>query len=245
MKTMVITGGGQGLGACIARLADDAGYRVAVLDMDQAAALEVAGSLSNGVGLAADVQDAEAVEAAMAQLDNVDVLINNAGILRTGPLIDQPVEDFRLVTDVNLVGVFVAGQAAARRMRDAGGGSIVNLASINGIHPSPDSGAYAAAKAGVIGLTQHMSIEWGRYNIRVNAIAPGFIDAGMSAPFFENPAVRERRGSAVPLRRLGTAEDVAQTALFLASDAASYISGETIAVDGGVINSVLLHLPRE
>lgn len=97
----------------------------------------------------------------------------------------------------------------------------------------------------MIGLTQHMSIEWGQYGIRVNAVAPGFIDSGMSAPFFENDAVRERRSSAVPLGRLGSADDVANTILYLASDAAAYVSGQTIAIDGGVINSVLLHLPRE
>ncbi|MDA0273005.1 MAG: SDR family oxidoreductase, partial [Proteobacteria bacterium] len=100
-------------------------------------------------------------------------------------------------------------------------------------------------KSGLAQMTQLMSVEWGPYGIRVNAVAPGFIDAGMSAPFFKDEAVRKRRGGGVPLRRLGTAEDVAKAVMFLASEDAAYISGQEIAVDGGVINSVLAQLPRE
>ena len=174
----------------------------------------------------------------------MDALVNNAGILRTGPLIDHDPADFRLVLDVNLGGVFVVAQACAKIMR-AGGGVIVNLASINGIHPSPNCGAYAAAKAGVMALTEHMSIEWGELGIRVNAIAPGFVDAGMSTPFYEDASVRNNRSNAVPLGRLGTADDIAKAVLFLASDDAAYITGQTLTVDGGVVNSVLLQLPRE
>ena len=146
--------------------------------------------------------------------------------------------------DVNLNSVFLVAQIAARRMKEAGGGSIVNMSSVNGINPSTNCGAYATAKTGVIALTKQMSMEWGEYNIRVNSIAPGFIDAGMQSPFFENPKVRELRSNAVPLKRLGSADDVAECALFLASDKAGYISGENIAIDGGVIHSVLMQLPR-
>ena len=245
MKTMLVTGAGQGLGQAIAVAADAAGYRVGVLDSDIDAARQTAATLNNGVALQADVRDAQQVYAAVADLGCIDVAVNNAGILRTGPLIDHDPEDFRLVTDINLNGVFIVAQAAARNMRDHGGGCIVNMASINGIHPSPDCGAYAAAKGGVMALTQHMSVEWGQYGIRVNAIAPGFIDAGMSAPFYANESVRANRAGAVPLGRLGTAQDIAGAVLFLSSDEAAYISGQTLTVDGGVINSVLKHLPRE
>jgi NAD(P)-dependent dehydrogenase (short-subunit alcohol dehydrogenase family) len=116
---------------------------------------------------------------------------------------------------------------------------------MGGIHPAPGGGAYGATKSGLAQMTELMSVEWGPSGIRVNAVAPGFIDAGMSAPFFKDPVVRELRGGGVPLRRLGTAEDVAEAVMFLASDAASYISGQELAVDGGVINSVLAQLPRE
>ena len=245
MKTLLVTGGAHGLGAAIATAAAAEGYRVGILDLRLEECQALAATLSNAVPLAADVCDPSAIEAALSELGCPDVLVNNAGILRTGPLIDHDFEDFRRVMDVNLNGVFAVSQAAARRMRDANGGCIINLASINGIHPSPNCGAYAAAKAGVMGLTQHMSIEWGAFGIRVNAVAPGFIDAGMSSPFYADPVVRERRSNAVPSGRLGSAEDVAATIMFLASDAASYINGQTLAVDGGVINSVLLHLPRD
>ena len=195
--------------------------------------------------LCLDVTDCNAVDHAFSQFESVDILVNNAGILRTGPLIEHNPDDFRLVLDVNLYGVFVVGQAAARKMQSSGGGTIINMSSINAIHPSPNCGAYVAAKAGVQALTQQMSIEWGELGIRVNAVAPGFVDAGMSTPFYTEQRVRDARSRAVPLGRLGEAADIADAVLFLASDQASYISGQTLTVDGGIINSVLKHLPRE
>ena len=245
MATALITGAAHGLGACMAEHAARRGYRVGVLDLDLDASRAIAEPIG-GVALAADVTDPDQVEAAVQRLgDTPGLLINNAGILRVGPLLEQSVEDFCRVTDVNLNSVFIVSRIVARRMKGNGGGAIVNLASINAIHPSMSCGAYAAAKAGIVCLTQQMSLEWGEYGIRVNSIAPGFIDAGMSAPFFENPAIRELRGNAVPLGRLGSADDVAECAMFLASDAAAYITGQNISIDGGVINSVLKQLPRE
>lgn len=244
MPSMIVTGAAHGLGKCIAEHASRAGYRVGVLDLERAGADRVAAAVG-GTALQADVTDLASVHRAFEAFgETPDVLVNNAGILRTGPLLEHDVDDFRRVVEVNLNSVFVVAQVAARRMRDAGGGCIINMSSINGINPSTQCGAYAAAKAGVIALTRQMSMEWGEYAIRVNSIAPGFIDAGMQAPFFENRSVRERRANAVPLKRLGSADDVARCALFLASDQAAYISGENIAVDGGVINSVLMQLPR-
>lgn len=244
MPSMIVTGAARGLGRCIAEHAARAGYRVGVLDLDRAEAEQVAEAIG-GTALESDVTDPVSVEKAFGDFGEApDVLVNNAGILRTGPLLDHDVEDFRRVVDINLTSVFVVAQIAARRMREAGGGCIINMSSVNGINPSTQCGAYASAKAGVIALTRQMSMEWGEYAIRVNSIAPGFIDAGMQAPFFENEAVRELRANAVPLKRLGSADDVARCALFLASDQAAYISGENIAVDGGVINSVLMQLPR-
>jgi NAD(P)-dependent dehydrogenase (short-subunit alcohol dehydrogenase family) len=215
-----------------------------VLDLVLEHAKVVAQSIG-GIALEADVSDLPSVARAFDTFgETPDVLVNNAGILRTGPLLDHSLEDFRRVIEVNLTSVFLVAQVAARRMKDAGGGCIINMSSINGINPSTQCGAYATAKAGVIALSRQMAMEWGAYNIRVNTIAPGFIDAGMQAPFFENPDVRDLRSNAVPLKRLGTADDVAECALFLASEKAQYISGENITVDGGVIHSVLMQLPR-
>ncbi|MEE4146815.1 MAG: SDR family NAD(P)-dependent oxidoreductase [Halieaceae bacterium] len=244
MPTMIVTGAASGLGQCIAEHAARAGYKVGVLDLVLGQAQAVADKIG-GIALEADVSDLASVERAFDTFgETPDVLVNNAGILRTGHLLDHSLEDFRRVIDVNLTSVFLVARIAARRMKNAGGGCIINMSSINGINPSTQCGAYATAKAGVIALSKQMSMEWGVYNIRVNTIAPGFIDAGMQAPFFENPAVRDLRSNAVPLKRLGSADDVAECALFLASDKAQYISGENITVDGGVIHSVLMQLPR-
>ena len=124
-------------------------------------------------------------------------------------------------------------------------GNIINMSSINGVHPGPGTGGYPAAKAGIVSLTQQMACEWVQYGSRINSIAPGFIDAGMSKPIYADPKVRESRGGAVPSKRLGEAEDIANAVLFLASENASYINGHNLVVDGGVINSVLAQLPRE
>ena len=161
MKAMIVTGAANGIGNAIARAADKSGYRVGVLDISDDRAEEVASSLNRGEALVCDVTDAEQVAQVFAEFGEINVLVNNAGILRTGPLIDHEPTDFRRVIDTNLSAVFIVAQAAARIMRESHGGSIVNVASIVGIHPSPNSGAYAAAKAGVLALTQHMSVEWG------------------------------------------------------------------------------------
>ena len=246
MKQAVVTGAGGGIGEVVAQRFANEGYRVGVLDIDGENAQKAASKIDNAVALQCDVSDEASVEAAFESFGEApNVLVNNAGILRTGPLMDHSVEDFDLVTRVNFVSVFITARAAARRMKDIGGGSIINYASINAIHPSPNCGAYAGAKGGVITLTQHMSLEWAPHKIRVNSIAPGFIDAGMSTPFYQDKRVRELRGGATPLGRLGLAEDIAKATYFLGSDEAEFITGQNITVDGGVINSVLLQLPRD
>jgi NAD(P)-dependent dehydrogenase (short-subunit alcohol dehydrogenase family) len=149
------------------------------------------------------------------------------------------------VVDVNLTGTFVGARAAARRMIAAGvAGTIVNITSMNGVAPGPNAGAYGATKAAVALLTQQMALEWGPQGIRVNAVAPGLIDAGMSEPIYADPEFRERRGSKVPLGRLGTADDVAAVVLFLASSGAAYITGQNLLVDGGVTSNIIGQLPR-
>jgi len=246
MKQAIITGGGGDLGAAIATLASQQGYRVGVLDINAGLVGPVAAGLDNAVPLVADITDEASVEAAFAEFGEApDLLVNNAGLVRFGPLIEQSVADFQAVVNVNLVGTYIVSRTAAKLMLENGGGAVVNITSMGGIHPAPGGGAYGATKSGLAQLTELMSVEWGPGGIRVNAVAPGFIDAGMSAPFFQDPEVRKIRGNGVPLRRLGTAQDVANTVMFLASEEASYISGEEIAVDGGVINSVLAQLPRE
>lgn len=246
MKNAIVTGASGDLGTRITEHALKAGYRVGALDVQAEGVNALADRLDNVVALTADITDEDSVRQALDKFGAVpDLLVNNAGLVRFGSLTEQSVQDFIDVVNVNLIGSYIVAREAATRMIAAEGGAIVNITSMNGIHPAPGSGAYCATKAGLAQLSQLMSVEWGPHGIRVNAVAPGFIDAGMSTPFFKDPEVRKRRGDGVPLRRLGTAEDIANAVMFLASDEASYVSGQEIAVDGGVINSVMAQLPRE
>lgn len=239
---MLVTGGASGLGAAIARAASGAGFRVATVDVvGPAAGAATAGAFHH----VASVTDEAALEAVLEEFGTPDVVVNNAGIVRFAPLTDLPVDDFRAVVDVNLVGTFLVARAAARRWIATGRpGCVVNVTSMNGVAAGPNAGAYGPSKAAIALLTTQMALEWGRHGIRVNAVAPGLIDAGMSEPIYADPATRAVRSARVPLGRLGTAADVADVVLFLASDAARYVHGQNIVVDGGVTGSVIAHLPR-
>ena len=250
-RAMLVTGGGRGLGAAIASAASAEGYRVGVIDvapMSPADHTAVPSGSSGSPSIAsyvASVADEQAIDAVLDEFGTPDVIVNNAGIVRFGPLLDLDVADFRAVVDVNLVGTYVVARAAARRWIAAGTpGCIVNVTSINGVAAGPNAGAYGSSKAAVALLTSQMAIEWGPMGIRVNAVAPGLIDAGMSEPIYADPEMRAARESKVPLGRLGVAADVADAVLFLASDRAAYVHGHNLIVDGGVAGSVIAHLPR-
>ncbi len=240
----IVTGAGTGLGAAIAERLAKEGYVLGLLDQDEAGVTSVAERLS-AKALPADVASPEAVAEAFDAFGPVDLLVNNAGIARFGPLLEQSALDMQAVINVNLLGTAICSQQAARGMATLGGGCIINMSSINAITPGPNVGLYAATKAAIQNLTVLQSIEWGPLGIRVNAIAPGFIDAGMSAPFFANESIREKRSQGVPLKALGTAEDVVNAVVYLQSDAARYVSGHQLVVDGGVVGSLLAHLPRD
>lgn len=243
--SMLVTGAARGIGAAIAGFAQAAGYRVAAVDVAPAGAVATNGHDDGIARFSASVTDEAAVESILDTFGTPDVVVNNAGIVRFGPLLGQTLDEMRAVLEVNLLGTFVVARAVARRLiADGRPGSIVNLTSMNGVSAGPNAGAYGASKAGIALLTSQMAIEWGAHGIRVNAIAPGLIDAGMSEPIYADPVTRQARESKVPLGRLGTAADIAQTVLFLASDASAYITGQNIVVDGGVTGSVIAHLPR-
>ncbi len=249
---LVVTGAGSGIGAAIAAAASAAGWTVGVLDRNRDAAHAVATRIGAGaVALGADTTHEGAIESALdefASVSGVEApagLVANAGIVRFGPLLGLEMADWRAVVDVNLTGTFATARAVARRMIAAGtAGSIVAVTSMNGVEPGPNAGAYGATKAGVSLLVAQMALEWGSAGIRVNAVAPGLIDAGMSEPIYADPDIRDRRAARVPSGRLGTAAEVAAVVLFLLSDAASYVNGTEILVDGGVTRSVIATLPR-
>jgi len=244
-RTAIVTGAAAGLGACVAERCAAAGYRVGVLDLQREVTEARAAEIHGATPLVADVRDEAAIEAALDSFGAVpDLVVNNAGIVRFGPLLDLAAADWRAVVDVNLTGTFVVARAAARRMVERGHGAIVNVTSMNGVAPGPNAGAYGSTKAAVALLTQQMALEWGPLGVRVNAVAPGLIDGGMSAPIYADPETRQARESKVPLGRLGRPDDIADAVLFLASDDASYIAGQNLLVDGGVTMGIIGQLPR-
>lgn len=245
-KIALVTGASGGIGAAIARAASGQGYQVVLLDVQEDAVQKTAASIDNAQAFTCDIADQRAVEAVLDQLPGVpELLVNNAGIVKFCPLLDLAVEDFRRVLDINLTGAFIVSQAVVKRLRDAGKtGNIVNISSIGGITPSLGTNAYAAGKAGLVKLTELMALEFGDMGIRVNAVSPGFIDGGMSTSIYANPKSRAVRTQAVPLKRLGSEKDIAQAVMFLASDAAGYITGHNLVVDGALTHSVLSQVPR-
>ena len=216
-----------------------------MLDVDGDAVTAAASGISGAIGIGVDVADEQAVEATFNAFgETPGLVVNNAGIVRFGPLMDLELSKFEAVLRVNLTATFIVARAAARRMATAGGGAIVNITSMNGVAPGPNAGSYGAAKAGVALLTQQMAVEWGHLGIRINCVAPGLIDGGMSEPIYADPLIREARESKIPLGRLGLSEDIAAAVAFLGSSEASYITGQNLLVDGGVTMSIIAHLPR-
>ncbi len=244
-KLALITGAGNGIGAAIATAAHRAGYRVGVMDANADAARAMAAQLGDAIALPCDVTDEKAVDQALATLGAVpDLLVNNAGIVKFGHLLDISVDDFRRVLDVDLVGAYILSRAVGRGMRERGSGNIVGISSINAITPSLGTNAYAAAKGGLVNMTKLLALELGPFGVRVNSVSPGFVDGGMSTAVFANAKTRELRTNAVPLRRLGSVEDIANAVMFLASDEAAYIHGQDLGVDGGLVHSLLSQIPR-
>ena len=238
-QVVLISGAAQGIGAATARRFAAEGARLALLDLlpealaDTAAACEALGAevLTEAGSVADRAAWDKVVAAAVARWGRLDVLINNAGITRDGRFEQMSTEQFDLVLDVNLRGVFHGAQAALPHLL-AARGCIVNTSSVVGQHGNYGQTNYAAAKAGVIGMTKTWAREFGPKGVRVNAVAPGFITTPMTAAV---PAkVAEKMTSAVPLQRLGEPEDIAAAYAFLASADASYITGTVLEVNGGM-----------
>ena len=246
MKTAIVTGAGAGIGKAICQKLSQNNYRVGMLDLNEENVNEASKGIENSVPLHGDVTNQESIKKAFEKFGEIpDLLVNNVGIVLFGPLEEHSVEDYSKSLNINLLGSFITSRILINDMIKRGRGSIINMSSVNGVNPGIGIGAYPASKAGIISMTQQMAIEWGKFGIRVNCISPGFIDAGMSKPIYEDPKVRELRGGAVPSGRLGEADDIANAVLFLDSENASYVNGHNLVVDGGVISSVIAQLPRE
>ena len=237
-RSALVTGSTRGIGRAIAVTLTEAGARVAVVGRDQARAVEVAAEIGgSALGFGADVSDPASVialvEAAEGALGQIDILVNNAGLTRDNLLVRIKDDDWDMVLDANLRGAFVAIRATARGMMKRRWGRIINIASIVGITGNKGQANYAASKAGLIGLTKSVAKELGSRNILVNAVAPGFIETDMTAAM--TPEARAALTGQIPLDRLGSPQDIAGTVAFLASDHASYITGQVLVVDGGMV----------
>ena len=235
----IVTGASRGIGLAIARELAARGSDVVLIS--RGGCPEQAEAIAKEFGVktftfACDVSNSESVKDAFKQaidaLGGVDCLVNNAGITRDGLVLRMKDEDFDNVIATDLRSTFLCTRAVLRTMMGARKGSIVNIASLNGIRTQAGQANYAAAKAGVIGMTKSNSMEFGSRGITVNAVAPGFIDTDMTAAM--NEETRAKYAAQIPLGRLGKPEDVAKAVAFLASDDAQYITGQVIGVDGGL-----------
>ena len=240
-KTALVTGASSGLGLHFARVLAARGASV-VLAARRREALEEARAGIGGAtrAVALDVTDPDSIEAAFAEIgDAPDILVNNAGVTTDTPALAMDAATWDRVVDTNLKGAFLVAQAEAKALRAAGkGGVIVNVASITGLRPAGNLSAYAASKAGLIHLTKTLALEWARHGIRVNALCPGYIETDLNRDFFASEA-GQALVKRIPQRRLGRLEDLDGALLLLASDAGRYITGASLAVDGGHLVSSL------
>jgi NAD(P)-dependent dehydrogenase (short-subunit alcohol dehydrogenase family) len=238
-KVALVTGSARGIGLATARrfLAD--GWRVALLDIDSETLNSTYNSLDRSdavIAIHCDVADAEGVARALAivadKFGRLDALVNNAAIALFKPILEVTYDDWSRVLAVNLTGPFLCAQAAIPLMRDSGGGAIVNITSVSGLRASTLRTAYGTSKAGLAHLTQQQAVELASLGIRVNAVAPGPVDTAM-AKAVHSPEIRAAYHDAIPLNRYGLEEELAEAIFFLCSERASYITGQTLAVDGG------------
>ena len=241
-QVVVVTGAAAGIGAACARRFVVEGARVVLGDIDAGGAARLSRELDGGRGVAAshelDVSDAAAVEAlvagAVARFGRLDAIVNNAGIGSVGQAPDLALEDWRRTLAVDLDSVFYGCRAAIPRLRESGGGAIVNVASVSGLAGDHGLVAYNAAKGGVVNLTRAVALDHAHEGIRCNAVCPGATETPLSRGIRENPALAAEFGRLIPIGRIARADEVAAAIAFLASDDASYVTGVMLAVDGGL-----------
>ncbi len=242
-KVALITGGARGIGQAIALTFAREGADIVVADVNleiaQKTALEIEGLGRKALALEMDVTNYEKVEEGinkiLDKMGKVDILVNNAGITKDNLLLRMSQADWDAVINVNLKGTFNCIKAVTRPMIKQRSGRIISIASIIGLMGNPGQANYAASKAGIIALTKTVAKELASRNINANAVAPGFIQTEMTAKLPED--IKKKMLEAIPLAKLGTPQDVANTCLFLASDESSYITGQVITIDGGMVMS--------
>jgi NAD(P)-dependent dehydrogenase (short-subunit alcohol dehydrogenase family) len=243
-KVAIITGSSKGIGREIALLFAEAGADVVVCSRGLDSSSEEAAEEIRRLGrrplvVTGDVRKKtdvdKLVQRTVDEFGVIDILVNSAGVLLTAPFFEHSEEDWDRVMDTNLKGLYLCSQTVGRKMVAQKHGNIINLASMRGVGGGRDRAAYCTSKAGVIMLTRVMALELARFNIRVNAIAPGWVKTKLNEHLWSNPQVRQQIEAEIPLGYLAEPGDIAGTALFLASEVAKYITGQTIVVDGGFL----------
>lgn len=242
-KRAMVTGASSGLGQHFSRVLAKAGAEVVAAARRKEALEELVGQITaeggRAISVTLDVTSRASVAAALDAAGPLDLLVNNAGVTNTKPVLDQTEEDFDFILDTNLKGGFLVATEAARGMRDAGtSGSIVNIASILGLRQGGQVTPYAISKAAVIQMTKQLALELARHDIRVNALAPGYVSTELNQEFFDSDAGKALI-KRIPQRRLGNLADLDGPLLLLASDASRYMTGAVVAVDGGHLLSSL------
>ena len=241
-KTAIVTGASRGLGEAIAISLADAGANLVLASRDtarmEAVAARLAAKGTKVITVKTDVLNAQDVQhmtgKALAEFGQIDVLVNNAGINVVKPFLDLTEQEWDSVIDTNLKGYFFCSQSVGREMVKSKSGCVINNASVFGRTGFMNLSPYIASKGGVVQLTKALAVEWARFNVRVNCIAPSYIVTEMAAKDIEaNPKILEQNLRKIPLRRAGQPKEVGDVCVFLASEAASFVTGETLAIDGG------------
>jgi NAD(P)-dependent dehydrogenase (short-subunit alcohol dehydrogenase family) len=241
-RVAVVTGASRGIGRSIALALAEAGADVALAGRDVARLDAVAGQIRDGgrsaLAVPTDVTDRARVDALVArtvdELGGLDIVVNNSGVVSSLPLLEVSDEEWDRVLDTNLRGVFLVTRAAGRHLVGQGSGKVVNIASNFAFKGVAGHAAYCASKAGVVAFTRAMAVEWARYGVQVNALAPGYVETDLNADVRADPDAAERIVRSVPARRMGRADEFGPWVVLLASPASDYMTGETVTIDGGL-----------
>ena len=240
-KVALVTGAGKGLGKSMVLALSESGAHVVVVSRTlpdiEATAKEIQENGGKSLPIAVDVTKEEGVvrmvETILREFKTIDILVNNVGTFIGGPLLESSIEDWHKMLEINLTSTYLCSKVVGKHMVERQNGKIINISSALGIFGARDSGAYCASKGGVIQLTKALAIEWAKYNINVNSIAPYSLETEKTSTMLEDEKVKKALISKIPLSRIGQPSDVSGTVVFLASKASDYITGQVIFVDGG------------